>query len=528
MLVYAVALNLTSEGGLEQPLDVVAQWLSRKVRQPVTARELLSTGSRRFGDPLSSRCETLLLSSAEKTLFSLTLTHADSAVRGRQWITELGLTSLPSRRDIEVSVHVATSEISTLVATPVVLRPPRLVHELAEACPPTTEVPGVRLRRLTEEFASDIYLYEVLDPQRAIPLVMVSPAADGSYTADPVTLQRLLVGLAEVFVIPPDADTWAIARKFTSVPAPYGGAISIVMPRWRTAKVDRTPSVLLTQTELRESLAGAPEFEVVARVAHRMNLPMSWRHLSASRVRDSIRAADLAKARAALHAAPDIAVYEAMLSEAAAREATLAQQVADARAERDREWERAEQNDDDLRALKFDNESLRKALATIGTSTTAAFPQHVAALVAAAVRAKPSVASSLELIEQLFPDRLVVLESARRSASQHDVFRFGDQVFDLLYRLATGYWEALAAGQPDGLAKQVFGQHEFAAKEANLSSAGKRARTVDVPGVGEVFLEAHLKVQRGDNRAESFRCHFEWVAEWQKLVIGHCGEHLPL
>jgi hypothetical protein len=74
----------------------------------------------------------------------------------------------------------------------------------------------------------------------------------------------------------------------------------------------------------------------------------------------------------------------------------------------------------------------------------------------------------------------------------------------------------------------VFGQFEFAAKEANLTKAGKAARTFAVDGLGDLFMEPHLKIQRGDNRAESFRCHFEWLAGRKLIAIGHCGEHLPM
>jgi hypothetical protein len=121
-----------------------------------------------------------------------------------------------------------------------------------------------------------------------------------------------------------------------------------------------------------------------------------------------------------------------------------------------------------------------------------------------------------------------VLPNARKAAKDHDRFQFGADAFAVMFKLADDYWAALAAGVPDADARKVFGQHEFAAKEAGLSKAGRRARTFEVPARGAMLFEPHLKIQRGPNDAESWRCHFEWLADTKQIVIGHCGVHLPM
>jgi hypothetical protein len=36
----------------------------------------------------------------------------------------------------------------------------------------------------------------------------------------------------------------------------------------------------------------------------------------------------------------------------------------------------------------------------------------------------------------------------------------------------------------------------------------------------------HLKIGVGDDLTKTIRVHFHWDADREKIVIGHCGEHL--
>ena len=37
----------------------------------------------------------------------------------------------------------------------------------------------------------------------------------------------------------------------------------------------------------------------------------------------------------------------------------------------------------------------------------------------------------------------------------------------------------------------------------------------------------HLKIGIKDSLSETLRVHFEWLADEKRIVIGHCGGHLP-
>ncbi|MCP9793377.1 hypothetical protein KBZ20_16615 [Vulcanococcus limneticus Candia 3F8] len=135
----------------------------------------------------------------------------------------------------------------------------------------------------------------------------------------------------------------------------------------------------------------------------------------------------------------------------------------------------------------------------------------------------------LDLATRICPDSFVVLESAWKSTDEVVGFKRGERLFELLWRLGTRYREARLAGQPDVAGIQVFGA-AFAAKESNTTQNSPKAmrwRRFDYNGK-EVVMEQHLKIGVGDSINRTLRIHFHWDPEVGRVVIGHCGKHLPL
>ena len=96
-------------------------------------------------------------------------------------------------------------------------------------------------------------------------------------------------------------------------------------------------------------------------------------------------------------------------------------------------------------------------------------------------------------------------------------------------RLVTTYRDALNDGG-DSKARLVFGKSEYAAKESERVMAHKamrRQRTFDYDGT-QVEMFRHLKIGVDDDPTRTIRVHFHWDGDRQKIVIGHCGEHLPV
>ena len=136
----------------------------------------------------------------------------------------------------------------------------------------------------------------------------------------------------------------------------------------------------------------------------------------------------------------------------------------------------------------------------------------------------------LELVDSLCPGSFVLLDSALKSADEVAGFEYGDRLFGLLWKLATTYRQARLDGQPDIAGIQVFGPSSFAARESDgieKNGAARRARTFNYQGK-EILMWQHLKIGVKDSPNRTLRIHFYWLAETGRVLIGHCGKHLPV
>ncbi|MDB9311755.1 hypothetical protein PN462_01480 [Spirulina sp. CS-785/01] len=149
-------------------------------------------------------------------------------------------------------------------------------------------------------------------------------------------------------------------------------------------------------------------------------------------------------------------------------------------------------------------------------------------LIKAINRKLPTLEESLLIISQLFPDRIVVLESAWKSARESAIFKNKNGAFDLLWTLANEYWERCYEGQGDAQARKVFTNHSYAARESDTVERNQRAkqlRTFYYQGE-PIEMMKHLKIGTRNSLADTLRIHFEWKPEEGKIIIGHCGKHL--
>jgi hypothetical protein len=118
-----------------------------------------------------------------------------------------------------------------------------------------------------------------------------------------------------------------------------------------------------------------------------------------------------------------------------------------------------EDTQDDLRVKDFQIQSLKDRLSRAGSGNGGGFNPD-ALLKLASRRDDPSPLESIEIIEQVYGDRCIVLESARNSAKRMTRFIYGRDLLDLLIRLVTTYRDALMDGG-DSKARQVFGKRSM-------------------------------------------------------------------
>ena len=140
---------------------------------------------------------------------------------------------------------------------------------------------------------------------------------------------------------------------------------------------------------------------------------------------------------------------------------------------------------------------------------------------------KPTPLSVLERFAAAWSDRIVVLDSARRSARK-SCFRCPEELAQCLPKLLR-YREALMCGG-DTEARKVFGRREYAAHESFTTRNNKIARNSRIfyYNGAPIFMDRHIKIGSSDSKAETLRIHFAWCPVSRRIIIGHCGVHLPL
>ena len=158
------------------------------------------------------------------------------------------------------------------------------------------------------------------------------------------------------------------------------------------------------------------------------------------------------------------------------------------------------------------------------TSEEAIFRTELAEIIPQLVRKQTSLAVILETLCIVFPDRVTVLETAFDSAKESSTFLHVEKAFDLLWRLATEYWEQLQSNG-DTEARKLFGSSYSAKEKTVLTNQGRERRTFAYCGE-RIQMDKHLKIGTADNASDTLRIHFEWIAAEKRIVIGHCGRHL--
>jgi len=127
----------------------------------------------------------------------------------------------------------------------------------------------------------------------------------------------------------------------------------------------------------------------------------------------------------------------------------------------------------------------------------------------------------------LYPDRVKILANAWTSAKESHQFKNTERLFLLLKTLVNEYLDAINNGQPDSTARQLFGK-AYAAHESEtvMKSQSLRNKRLFLVDDTDVLMEQHLNIGVSSSLKETIRVHFKVIDGI--VVIGHCGEHLPL
>ncbi len=385
---------------------------------------------------------------------------------------------------------------------------PRVVREILAQL--SAEADGVALTEAAEQVDDDAIgsFVDLLTGPRRLPVIALSRDEDGKTAIDPANLARDLAGGAHLRILDSEAS-WELTRRLGKAWSVYKGAIRIYLP-----------GVSEDDDPFRHPLSFSTPFRTekaqLAWLAERV-LPHGFRDRDQDARFWRIGLLRQLAAPAAADTSAEVEALRARLEQAERDRETAEALMAEADAAR----ERAEQ---EAARLGSELDALRKTLAALPSAASGRGAS--AADVAPLITEQLTVADALRLVEVLFPDRLVVLEPAKTSADHSGAFRHPKRALDLLWTLATDYWAKLAGGQGDVEARRVFG-NSYAPKEAStLAQRGRDLRTFRCNGM-DIFMERHLKIGVKDSPAETLRIHFHWDGEARRIVIGHCGPHIP-
>ena len=538
MLVYANRLQVHGDASESEVFRAIGGWLKEQLGFGLHPELLLSSGVHRGQrGELRSQLQIFSCYEGEPALCAWVLKHGDAAVRGRRWTVEVGVKK--SAGTLEVSCVVKTDEGSTLVSAPVSASQPRVIQYIvnnvadAKEVAFTKAVPGEVLRTVGEDRDSyRAFSYDIHRRDRDAAIVLVSPTREGAYLVSPTELQKTLIGLANVVHVLPGSDTYEMADELGRRMSAWDGAVNVL-------------SIPSPSGEVRSRLFLSDEIQAWGENPQRISRVLAWVTVTTNvpRLREHVRpeGVRLLSTRRRMEKLRASAVK---MKEAEGRQA-LIEASQQAEEEQERAFEGfAEENEDllnevsrledelrdtqdELRRKAFELSTVKGQLSAAGTDKSVDFdPAPLLRLLAR--KGQPSPLECLDIIEQYHRDKCTVLDSARRSARKSK-FINGCELLDLLIRLVSKYRAGLLDGG-DGKARLVFGKNEYAAKESETVTANpamRRRRTFSYDG-RRVEMFRHLKIGIADDPTQTIRVHFHWDGTRRKIVIGHCGEHLPV
>ncbi|CAJ1894033.1 hypothetical protein [Aeromonas sp. FDAARGOS 1417] len=281
MLIYVNQFKLVGEHISDIAFQSIAGWLKHVTKRHFTIDELKS------GEEFTierAKVRTYIAVDREPKLYAILFSHPDKTVKGRQWITEIGIKQ--EKDATTVSILLETSDISTLVKEIPSTTRPRLVNFLQQNAQLHDETIGLRVFNYTNTIESFKALsYEIERESRKHPLVIVSNLKKTNKPLiNPIKLQEQLLGLAQVIHSHDDINTWDFENILTRRYSAWDGAVNIIYPSYGRGFCH---TKLLSQTTIIELIDSGFHVlqSILSFITHTTNGFNKKRHFSPSDVR---------------------------------------------------------------------------------------------------------------------------------------------------------------------------------------------------------------------------------------------------
>lgn len=366
-------------------------------------------------------------------------------------------------------------------------------------------------RALSYEDLSFLVRYELLDPDRVHPILVLSPLEDESYVVSPDTLASSFLTLAEVVHAETPKSTYALTHELGGAQfSCYNGAARVYLPGFSTES-DPLRHPLLMPRQLGNHAIRFRLAQYLARHSVRYYEPDD----DIPRLRD-LRAIEADRRRRELQ--------EAL---AAARSAGSVEEWASLAEDY------AEENEE----LRQENEGLREQLRIAQQNNkllSQSFHQAAAESARGLERAEPefeptNVLEAVERAESMFADDLLILPTTEESAEDSPYRRPG-RILEALKIMAE-----VAAMKKDGPLgkglKEAFEERGLDYRSGIAESTPKKLQQqYEFAGEDRVyFCEEHIRFGNSYDPADCARIYFTTrVEDEPRFVIGHVGRHLDV
>ncbi len=535
MLVYANEIEIVGNNPALQVLRGITGWLAEKLGERFTVRDVTSPHERTGGNPKAwLRIDRAI--GDDFRLYSWVLKHSDSQVSGRQWVTELGLKD-ENGGPSHFSCVVYTEEQSILVSEPVQASRPRVVRFIFDNVQNETDVrfaPG-SIGSVVKWVGKDTDSYrgllaDINNGARSYPLVLVSPDNEGKYSVDPKKLQGTLFGLAQVVGIDKDFNSYDMEEVLGREYSAWAGALNIIRTPHRDGRVF-THLILPRDFSVDLDTPHKKECFVLGRVSHNTNIPRQRNRIRPEGVRTLAARQRLEKRIADLAEKPDDALRDelGMVYEELSSLNTQLEQSQQEKESLEFSLLESEERVHDLEKKAKTNAYLYSQRSDT-SEVTPADNEIFNELIGIATDPKgPTPEACLVILAKVYPQRLVVLPTALDSAREVSSFSQSRRLLDMLNRLVTEYLPRFLKGG-DTAARATFTNNEFAARESDSVVNNKQFLAYRIFAVDgrQVEMLKHLKVGVADDPKSTIRVHFEIDQTSKRVIIGHCGLHLPL
>lgn len=523
MLIYANEFYLqATDNALANFKSGVKTWLGKKIGPAFNSTRIIP-----FDQPFISRHpetgpnEVTIFGTPDQApdyCLSINYRHNDARVSGRAWFTRIGIERPEPTAPLRVTIVLETSEISPQVAehriTPT---QPGVVGAILSRCPLDVRTPGAHVRLLDVKTKA-AYLVEVEDPYRFHTILVVSP---DDFSEEPLVdveeLQKRLVGLAQIYLIPNKREAWKLRNDLPPFHTAWDGSITVISP----SRNGRAMGRVFRQDEV-EALAhdSGLSFEhyLFSDLTHRQNLPKSRRHIGDDLVGRRLIGFKLAKLRektASVEGLDEIVQsYEEDRDKAKRHAEDIEFKLLSAEEITERLREEKQELEKKIRTLQF---QLRSARAPASNATSGEVEEEK----------RPRSLDELgEMASNSFEDRLIITNHTRKTLKSSpflDVERAWGAFKVLANEFHAAFSGELQMQDAIDQLRELPGQ--YAANQSEIT-AGKNSGYERSHNGRKYSLVKHIVLGRARDPQHCFRLYFEWEPEERKIIVLHAGEHL--